>query len=240
MKIHESTKQGSEAWDDWRSVRATASEFGKIFTGGGKVSAQKEAYMRKCAVARKYKLPDTFHGTEHTERGTELEPLARDLFVENYKIDLEEVACVEHENGLCGGSPDGIIRVDGVIVSGIEIKCLKYENHVQSYLSLMNGKLPTKYKPQVHGLLWLTAAPSWQFMVYHDDALPFEHKVLEVTPDQYTQDLGGEVLSFCEELERRHEEFIDDFEKSMNGVAMKEAMPVLFAQLETTDEEGLI
>lgn len=69
MIIHESTHQGSEQWDEWRAVRATASEFGKIFTGGGKVSGQREAYMRKCAVARQYKLP-AWAGNEHTDRGT--------------------------------------------------------------------------------------------------------------------------------------------------------------------------
>ena len=235
MKIHESTQQGSEEWDEWRSTRATASEFGKIFTGGGKVSAQREPYMRKCAVARKYKLPSTFTGNDDTERGTLLEPMARDLLIETYGLNIEEVACIEHDNGLCGGSPDGIIRPNGEILSGPEIKCLKYENHVAAYLSMMEGKLPTKYKAQVHGLLWLTNAPSWLFMIYHDDALPFEHKVLEVTPDQYTADLGGEVLSFCEELDRRALEFIYDFEKSMRGGTMSEVMPILSSQLK---EEG--
>lgn len=233
MKIHDNIHQGHEKWDDWRSVRATASEFGKIFTGGGKVSGQRESYMRKCAIARKYKMP-SWSGNKFTDRGHELEPIARDLFSELSGIAVKQVACVEHENGLCGGSPDGLIEtLGGEIISGLEIKCYNYDKHLAI---VEKGVLPTENKPQCHGLLWLTGFKSWQFMVYNPDAMPFDHRVIEVTPDQYTQDLGGEVLLFCEELDKRADEFIEDFEKTMNGVAMREAMPTLFAQLETGEE----
>jgi len=219
-------------WDDWRSVRATASEYGKIFTGGGKVSAQREAYMRKCAIARKYKMP-TWAGNKHTDRGHELEPVARDLFSQLSGVAVREVACLEHENGLCGGSPDGLIYSDDIrLVSGLEIKCYAYDKHIGI---CTKGEMPTDCKPQVHGMLWLTGLSSWQFMVYHDEALPFDHRVIEVTPSQYTADLGNEVLSFCEELDRRAGEFISDFEKSTQGIAMREAMPILFANLEPVE-----
>lgn len=193
--------------------------------------------MRKCAVARKYNIPDSFQGNEHTDRGNELEPKARDLFRSTYSLDVREVACVEHDNGLCGGSPDSLIYSEsGNLISGLEIKCLKDTNHEAAYISLVNKKLPTIYKPQVHGLIWLTGLPSWIFMVYHDDDLPFEHKELEVTPDQYTQDLGGHVLEFCKELDYRADEFIEDFDKSLKGASAEEVMPILFSQLESGEE----
>ena len=151
------------------------------------------------------------------------------------------MACVEHENKLCGGSPDGLIySPNGEVISGIEIKCLSYNKHVAEYISLVNKKLPTDRKPQVHGLLWLTGLPSWQFMVYHDDAMPFEHKVLEVTPDQYTQDLGGHVLEFCKELDERADEFIEDFDKSLKGASAEEVMPILFSQLKIESGEEMV
>ena len=75
MIIHKEMEQGQEAWDLWRAPLATASEFGKIFTGGGKISAQREPYMRKCAISRKYKLP-SWGGNAATERGHLLEPVA--------------------------------------------------------------------------------------------------------------------------------------------------------------------
>ena len=236
MKIHESTHQGSEQWDEWRAVRATASEFGKIFTGGGKISSQRESYMRAKAIARKYKLP-TWSGNAATDRGHELEPLSRDLFMELSGLDVREAACIEHDNGLCGGSPDGIIHHNGIDLSGWETKSFNYDRHMKI---IEKRELPVENKPQVHGMLWLTGFQTWQYMVYNPDAMPFDHLVLQVQPDQYTQDLGGEVLAFCEELDRRAEEFIEDFEKMMSGVAMREAMPELYAQIEAMNGEGLI
>jgi hypothetical protein len=235
MKIHETTHQGSEEWEDWRSVRATASEFGKIFTGGGKISTQREGYMRSKAIARKYKLP-TWSGNAATDRGHELEPISRELFCELSGLEVREVACVEHDNGLCGGSPDGIITYRSVDVSGYETKAYFYDKHMKI---VEKGLLPTENKPQVHGMLWLTGFSSWQFMVYNPEAMPFDHRVIEVTPDQYTQDLGAEVLLFCEELNLRADEFISDFEKMMNGTAMKDAMPTLFAYIEAEKREDL-
>jgi hypothetical protein len=229
MIIHTDIHQGHEQWDEWRSVRATASEFGKIFTGGGKVSTQRESYMRKCAIARKYKLP-SWSGNAATDRGHALEPVARDLFVSLSGVDVREVACIEHENGLCGGSPDGLIySSDGRLVSGLEIKCFNYDKH----MGIVTKKvLPTENKPQVHGSMWLAKVDSWQFMAFHDEAMPFDHCVIETTPDSYTDNLENEVLSFCEELDQRADEFISDFKKSMEGTAMRLAMPTLFRQLE--------
>lgn len=234
MIIRESTHQGSEAWDEWRSTRATASEFDKIFTGGGKVSAQRDSYMRLKAIQRKYKRR-AWAGNAATDRGHELEPISRNLWAELSGREVREVACIEHDNDLCGGSPDGIISHRGVDISGYETKAYNYDKHIGM---IDRGVFPTACKPQVHGALWLTGFSSWIFMIYHPDAMPFDYKVWEVSPDQYTQDLGGEVLSFCEELDRRADEFIDDFEKSMSGVSMKEAMPILEAQIARMDEEA--
>lgn len=229
--------QGSEAWDNQRAPIATASEFGKIFTGAEKISGQRESYMRKCAIARKYKLP-SWTGNAATDRGHELEPVARDLFSGLSGVEVTEVSFIEHDNGLCGGSPDGLIYApDGRLVSGLEIKCYNYDKHVGI---VTKGEIPTDTKPQVHGSMWLAEVSCWQFMPYHDDAMPFDYRVIEVDQARYTDNLAGEVLKFCEELDRRAEEFISDFEKSMQGLGMRESMPNLFKQLEHVEVESLI
>jgi len=229
MKIYTEIHQDHEAWHEMRSIKATASEFGKIFTGGGKVSTQREPYMRKCAIAREFKMP-TWGGNRATDRGHELEPVARDLFRELSGLDVREVAFVEHENGLCGGSPDGLIYApDDTLVSGLEIKCYNYDKHMGI---LSKRVLPTENKPQVHGAMFLAKVDSWQFMPYHDEAMPFDHCVIETTPDSYTDNLENEVMQFCEELDRRADEFISDFRKSMDGQSMRLAMPALFKKLE--------
>jgi len=234
MIIHTDIHQGHEAWDEWRSIRATASEFGKIYTGGGKVSSQRESYMRKLAVARKYKLP-AWTGNQYTDRGHELEPQARELFQMLTSLDVREVACVEHQDGLCGGSPDGLIYADEKLLSGLEIKCYNYDKHIGICTKRV---LPTENKPQVHGLLWLTKVMSWQFMVYHDEAMPFDHAIIEVEPDGYTDNLGNEIMEFCEELDKKADEYLSDFERKMNGLHVRDVMPVLYRQLESAAEKG--
>jgi hypothetical protein len=235
MIIHESTHQGSEQWDEWRAVRATASQFGKIFTGGWKISEQREAYMRKCAIARQYRIPQ-WAGNAHTERGHALEPVARQLFTDLSGVEVREVACIEHDNGLCGGSPDGLIYApDGRLVSGLEIKCYQYDKHVGI---VTKGEMPTDCKPQVHGLLFLSRLSCWQYMVYHDEALPFDMRVIEIQPDAYTDALENEVMKFCEELDQRAEEFIADFDKSLRTPIM-DRMPVLSLVMSEGEEELL-
>lgn len=229
MKIIEHIHQGHEQWDELRSVRPTASEFGKIYTGGGKVSGQRESYMRRLAVARKYKLPQ-WTGNKWTERGQELEPEARQLFAELTGFDVREVGFLQDEETIAGGSPDGLIYdALGAPVSGLEIKCYKLEKHLGI---VEKGILPSENRPQVHGHLWLSGFQAWQFVPYNPEALPFDFKVIEVEPDSYTSALGEHVRAFCDELEERAEEFIADFERRMNGTEVKEAMPILSRLIE--------
>ena len=239
MIIHKDIDQGGDAWDDLRAPLATASEFGKIFTGGEKISTQREAYMRQCAVSRKYKLP-SWEGNEHTERGHKLEPVARDLFRKETSLDVREIAFIEHDNGLCGMSPDSVIFApDDRMIGGLEIKCFAYDKHIGI---VTKGILPTANKPQVHGSLFIAKVPCWQFMVFHPDAHPCIHKVIETEPDNYTDNLENEVLKFCEELDQMAEEYIADYDKILAGSSMISAMPILQRQLTTqspADDGGI-
>jgi hypothetical protein len=228
MIIHNDAGQSSEAWHALRAPLITASDSSKIFTGGGKVSSQREAYLRTCAVSRKYVLP-RWGGNAYTERGKELEPIARDFFIERSKLDVREVMFMEHDNHLCGLSPDGVIFNGSDMVSGLEIKCLGYDKHVGI---VTKGELPNDNKSQVHFSLWLSRFKSWQYLPYNPDAMPLDHRVIEVTPDQYTDDMGNEIMKACEELDRRAEEFISDFEKTLTGESILAAMPVLQKSLE--------
>ena len=225
--IHDHIHQGHEEWDNWRDVRLTASNFGMIFTGGGKISEQREAYLRKCAIARRYSMPK-WGGNASTDRGKELEPIARARFIELTGLDVREVACMEHENGLCGASPDGLIySPEGRPVSGLEIKCYNYEKHVPIVTS---RKMPVDCKPQVHGAMFISQLLCWQFMAFHPDALPFDMRIIEVERDSYTDALENEVLRACEELDRRADEFIADFEKNLNAPILQ-TMPILRREL---------
>lgn len=222
MKIIDNIHQGHEAWDALRAVRPTCSEFGKILTGTGKQSVQREAYMRKLAVATRYELP-TWSGNVWTDRGQELEPEARARFREETGFDVREVAFLQSEECIAGGSPDGLIY-DALSdpVAGLEIKCYKLEKHLAI---IDKGALPTENMPQVHGHLWLTGFAAWAFAVYCPEAFPLDFRVIEVTPSDYTERLGEAVHAFCEELIERTPEFIADFEDA--NASARQALPTI-------------
>jgi DNA-binding ferritin-like protein (Dps family) len=229
VKIITGIHQGHEAWDKLRAVRPTASEFSKIITGTGKASTQREAYMRKLAIATKYDLPQ-WQGNKWTDRGHELEPQARERFIEESGFDVREVAFIGHETTIAGGSPDGLIyNGDDEPVSGIEVKCFNSEKHLGI---LDKGVLPTENLAQVHGHLWLTGFDAWAFVIYCPEAFPLDFKVIEVKRSSYTDKLGEAVTKFCDELLERTPEFLADFEAQNVVGSVRSSMPNICAALD--------
>ena len=228
MKIIETTLQGSEEWDKLRATRPTASEFSKIITGMGKVSAQREAYMRKLSVAVKYDMP-SFKGNQWTDRGHELEPVARERFIAETRFNVREAAFLMRTDGIAGGSPDGLIYGgDGEPVGGIEIKCYNVDKHLGI---LANNELPTENKPQVHGHLWITGLPVWVFILYCPEAFPLDFRMIEVTPDGYTREVGTAIEAFCAEYRTNWARYLAEFEADQIGLSVETMLPVLSREM---------
>jgi len=228
MNIITDIHQGSEDWDKLRATRPTASEFSKIITGMGKASAQKEAYMRKLSVAVKYDMP-SFKGNQWTDRGHELEPIARERFIAETGFDVREAAFLMRADGIAGGSPDGLIYGgDGLPVAGIEIKCFNVDKHLGI---LEKNELPTENKPQVHGHLWITGLPCWVFILYCPEAFPLDFRMIEVTPDGYTREVGTAVEKFCAEYRTNWARYLAEFEADQIGLSVETMLPVLSAAM---------
>jgi hypothetical protein len=201
-------EQGAPEWDALRAVRPTASEFGKIFTGSGKPSEQRELYMRSLAIATKYQLPK-WGGNAATQRGHDLEPVARERLIAETGFDVREAGFCLKRGRIRGCSPDGLIYHNGVPVGGIEIKCYNLEKH----LTIANkGVLPTENKPQVHGLLEVTGLAFWLFVTYNPEAFPLDFRIIEVTPDSYTSALEINLDQFENEYRDKLPKYIADYE----------------------------
>lgn len=183
--------QGSEQWFAARKGRATASNFKKILTPTGKLSAQADAYARK--LARECVLDDPFEfaGNKATDWGNEHEPAARDIFREITGHHVEEIGFATHREMTCVGcSPDGIILENGVAVAGLEIKCPSPDVLVEWALA---GELPADHMPQVHGSMIVTGLRRWEFIAYFPGAPAFRaHAVW----DSYTDKLAAAVEEF--------------------------------------------
>lgn len=161
--------QYSPEWWAARIGIPTASKFSSIISSTGKKSASWKPYAyKKAAEIETGKIEDTY--TSHSMlRGLELEPLARKDYCFITGIDVEEVGTVyPDEKKLWSCSPDGIsIKYK----KGLEIKCPEFSAHKQC---CYEKEIPTKYKPQVFGSLWICdEIDSWDFMCYHPDMKSF-------------------------------------------------------------------
>jgi hypothetical protein len=153
--------QGTPEWFQARLGIPTASRFGDILTSQAKPAAAQKKYLNTLLAehltGKRDEIPQTFW----MQRGTELEPHARSYYEFHSELDVRESGFVTTDDGLVGGSPDGLTEV-----GGLEIKCPSPAVHVEYLLA---GKCPAQYVPQVQGLMWLFGADRWDFVSYHPD-----------------------------------------------------------------------
>lgn len=159
--IHRHVIQGEIEWVRLHLGRPTASEFGRFMTSNFeyRTGDMAETYLNR-KLAEKllgHALPG--FSSHATEQGTLLEEEALPWFRANYEIELTRVGFVEGADRRCGCSPDSLIGDD----SGLEVKCPQYETHV-GYVRA--GKVPTDYRTQVYGSMYVTGRSSWHFFSY--------------------------------------------------------------------------
>ena len=185
-------EQGSQEWLESRLGRPTASNFSKLITPTGKPSSSADAYINEL-IAQKItgELPE-FYTNAAMDRGNELEPAAKTLYELMHDVEVVEVGLCLHDTFECGASPDGLVGNDG----GIEIKCPLPHTHV-SYLR--DGKVPSKYIPQIQGCLWITEREWWDFMSYNPS---MQDLIVRVYRDEaYIKKLSTIVIAAVAQIE---------------------------------------
>jgi putative phage-type endonuclease len=158
MQIIKDIEQGSQEWLQLRLGIATASNFKKIITSTGAESKSLKDYAFELASDSLLTEPEASFQSEAMIRGNELEEEARGYysFVNDVKID--QVTFIRKDE--IGYSPDGLIDDNGLI----EIKCPLKKNHLKY---LVDNKLPTEYKSQVQGGLYISEREYCNFISYH-------------------------------------------------------------------------
>lgn len=161
--------QGDEQWLAERAGKVSASNFSKIFTStGAKTNGEtRKSYLYQVAGERISKTPEETFKSEWMIRGNELEADARFSFEQSTGLFVAQTGMVlldEREEISC--SPDGLIEEN----SGLELKCPKISTHI-GYIE--SNKLPSAYKQQVMGCMWICRRDTWHFMSYHPSIKPF-------------------------------------------------------------------
>lgn len=190
-------KQGSQEWLRHRQGVPTASEFSRIFTGGGKVSTAIDGYIGDLLAEQREKDSEyqtdvsEWAGNEHTQRGNELEPVARFEYTLDTGRAVEEVGFCLTDDKRFGCSPDGFIDDRK---GGMEIKSPQYAKHIERVLK---GVIPNEHKSQIHGCLIVTGCEYWDYVSYAEDNL----WILRVERDDYTTKMEKALGEFWEKLE---------------------------------------
>lgn len=163
-------EQGSPEWFGLRRGLATGSHFAEVMAEGkGKTEAvTRRNYRMKLALeivtGKVLSNVYGFSSNKHTERGKELEPIARMLYESATGEIVEEIDFVKHKYLQAGVSPDGLVGDEGLT----EFKCPIPAVH-WDYMNLPAGMPPAEYKWQVYGEMLCTGRRWNDFVSYCED-----------------------------------------------------------------------
>lgn len=165
MIVHENVEQGSEEWFILRAGRPTGSSFKKLVSSTGQKSTQMKEYAAQLA-AEQYAgmLLYEWGGNSFTERGKQLEGMARDWYEFERDCEVQEVGFITDDDNTHGVSPDGLVGDDGLV----EIKCQIAKKHTMSVRYVIERKKPpTDFASQIYGQLMVTERDWCDLVLFH-------------------------------------------------------------------------
>lgn len=192
MIIHD-VEQGTEDWHHLRLGIPTASEFDKIITSTGKLSAQADKYAYRLIAEKLLNRPlISLDGLEWIERGKLLESDAVKAYAFSSGMDVSRVGFITTDDGKIGCSPDALVGS----VGQLEIKCPAPQTHV-GYMIEGPGK---DYKQQIQGQLMVSEREWSDFYSHHPEMPPVEIrtyrdepfiKLMRAALDEFNDRLAG-------------------------------------------------
>lgn len=190
-------EQGTPEWHAARLGIVTMSELKTLLVkgkgprgfGAGAIS-----YMHQLIGERITDEPsDAFTGNAHTQRGHELEPVARELYREATGLpNLEQVGIILNHG--VGYSPDCLVGSDGLVE--IKTKLPKYQIEL-----LLAGEIPAEHIAQCQGGLWVSEREWIDFVSYWPGMPLFVKRAYR--DEALIQTIAERVEAFHDEMERR-------------------------------------
>ncbi|EIK9524199.1 YqaJ viral recombinase family protein [Salmonella enterica] len=192
-------EQRSPEWFAARCGKVTASRLYDVMarTNSG-YAASRQNYMAELICQRLTGKPEEEFTNAAMMRGTELEPVAREMYALNeFDAVISEVGLIDHPT-IAGfaASPDGLVNDDGLI----EIKCPNTWTHLQT---LKTGVPKRQYLLQMHAQMMCTGR-KWCDFVSFDDRLPPELAYFKTRinfDEVLAEEIEQEVVKFLTELE---------------------------------------
>jgi putative phage-type endonuclease len=191
-------EQRTEEWFAARLGKVTASKVADVLakTKTG-VSASRANYLSDLVVERLTGQQAEFYQNDAMQWGTDTEPQARMAYEAHKNVLVDEEGFIDHPSiANFGCSPDGLVGADGLI----EIKCPNSKTHIDTLLS---GKAPSKYIPQMQSQMAVTGRQYCDFVSF-DPRLPEDLQLFVIRVDrdnEYIANLEEEVVVFLNEVE---------------------------------------
>ena len=157
--IFHDVQQNTDAWQELRLGKATASYFACIMANGDRAFGEPaKRYALQLALERiNGSKKEVTYSNEHMERGHQQEPVARMLYEEETFSSVGNGGFFDC--GEYGDSPDGLVDMDGVI----EIKSVIDSVH---YATIKRNSFDPAYRWQLAGHLDCTGRKWVDFVSY--------------------------------------------------------------------------
>jgi putative phage-type endonuclease len=197
MIIHNIDQQ-SEAWYQARCGRVTGTRF-KSLVAKDTTDAYKDLVTNIACEMITGKMEETYSNAI-MEYGIETEPIARKEYENLFEVEVITAGFIMPDESTkyhewIGISPDGLLPEDGIL----EIKCPLMRTHLE-YIE--RNELPSEYRYQIQGELFVTGLKYCDFMSYVPGMKSF---IIRVFPD----------LELFTEFERRLDVLIQQVEQKL-------------------------
>lgn len=189
-------EQGSQDWHAARIGRATGSRASCVVTPTGRAvtGAARASYACELIAERLTGTIEAHFVTAAMERGTALEPRAREWYELQTGRAVQQVGFVYADASRdVGASPDGLCAD-----RCLEIKCLMRKNHIAA---LLDGGVPKDYVPQCQFEMWACGLSALDFVLYTPEPqIPSAIWTMEADAKLHAA-FDEHVPAFCAEVE---------------------------------------
>lgn len=193
-------EQRSDQWKQIRCGKVTASRIADLMarTKSGP-SASRANYLAELLVERLTGVPTEGYTNAAMQRGTDLEPVAREAYELSREMWVSEIGFVVHPRiNDSGASPDGLCAADGLV----EIKCMGGANHLDV---LLRGEIPDKYIKQMQWQMACCERAWCDFAAFHPGFPSDMQLFVKRVPrdDALIAEMEREVSAFLAELDEK-------------------------------------
>jgi len=208
--------QGTKEWLDFRKKHITGTDASVIM---GENPWKKPSQLLK----EKLSIEHQSFSNEAMERGTRLEPIARDLFILRTGFKVKPAVVVKDEWAMAS--------LDGLSDNGeiVEIKC---PNKEEVHAMAVSGKVPSYYRAQLQHQMYVTGAD----LIYYFSFDGFDGVIVPVSrDDEYIARMVVEEKKFFDNMTSKQP--IDEGRTDLEWLSLAEKWKTLAAMLKELEQQ---